>query len=227
MAIFAVIPVKNLSISKRRLSSVFSPQERSMLTLAMLQDVLKALQQSVVDEIVVIGNDDVVKRMADKFGAFYIEANQDGLNPAIEEAVRWCVREQADWVLVLPADIPLLTSNDVNQIIELGVSTASMVLSPSNDGGTNALFQSTPTLVSACFGPKSFAAHVEEAHCKGVKVRFYSSLNIGNDIDCAEDFKKLLVVKNSTLCREVLEQISLRNLKVSEYLKGNSSISER
>jgi 2-phospho-L-lactate guanylyltransferase (CobY/MobA/RfbA family) len=100
MAIFAVIPVKNLSISKKRLSSVFSPQERSMLTLAMLQDVLKALQQSVVDDIVVIGNDDVVERMADKFGAFYIEANQDGLNPAIEEAVDWCVREQADWVLV-------------------------------------------------------------------------------------------------------------------------------
>jgi 2-phospho-L-lactate guanylyltransferase len=227
MSVFAVVPVKNLSISKRRLSSVFSPQERSLLTLAMLQDVLKALQQSVVDDIVVIGNDDVVKGMADKFGAFYIEANQDGLNPAIEEAVGWCVREQADWVLVLPADIPLLTSNDVNQIVELGVSAASMVLSPSNDGGTNALFQSIPTLVSACFGPKSFAAHVEEAHRKGVKVRFYSSLNIGNDIDCAEDFKKLLVVKNSTLCREVLEQISLRNLKVSEYLKGNSSISER
>jgi 2-phospho-L-lactate guanylyltransferase (CobY/MobA/RfbA family) len=126
----------------------------------------------------------------------------------------------------LPADIPLLTSNDVNQIIELGVNAASMVLSPSNDGGTNALFQSTPTLVSACFGPKSFAAHVDEAHCKGVKVRFYSSLNIGNDIDCAEDFKKLFVVKNSTLCLEVLEQISSRNLKVSEYFKGNSSISE-
>jgi 2-phospho-L-lactate/phosphoenolpyruvate guanylyltransferase len=227
MAVFAVVPVKNLSISKRRLSSVFTPQERSLLTLAMLQDVLKALQQSVVDDVVVIGNDDVVKGMADKFGAFYLEANQDGLNPAIEEAVDWCVREQADWVLILPADIPLLTSNDVNQIVELGVSAASMVLSPSNDGGTNALFQSTPTLVSACFGPKSFAAHVEEAHCKGVKVRFYSSLNIGNDIDCAEDFKKLFVVKNSTLCREVLEQISSRNLKVSEYLKGNSSISER
>lgn len=135
MSVFAVVPVKNLSKSKRRLSSVFSPQERSLLTLAMLQDVLKALQQSIVDDIVVIGNDDVVKGMADKFGAFYIEANQDGLNPAIEEAVCWCIREQADWVLVLPADIPLLTSNDVNQIVELGVSAASMVLSPSNDGG--------------------------------------------------------------------------------------------
>ncbi len=225
MAIFAVVPVKNLAISKRRLSSVFSPKERSMLTLAMLQDVLKALQQSVIDEIVVIGNDDVVKITADRFGAFYIEASQDGLNPAIEEAITWCVKEQADWVLILPADIPLLAPSDVRQIVDLGVCGSSVVICPSHDGGTNALFQSTPTMVSACFGPESFAAHVEEAHCKGIKVRFYSSLNIGNDVDCVEDFKKLLEIKNNTLCREVLEQIITNNQKAFECLKGDSTTS--
>lgn len=221
MAVFAVIPVKNLSISKRRLSSVFSPQERSLLTLAMLQDVLLALQHSVVDEIVVIGTDDIIKSMADKFGAFYLHTNQDGLNLAIEEAINWCEREQADWILVLPADIPLLAPVDINQIVELGVTASSLVISPSHDGGTNALFQSTPTTVSACFGPKSFEAHVQQARCKGANVRFYSSLNVSNDVDCAEDFKKLFEVKNNTLCREVLERIVSLNEKAYECLKGN------
>jgi 2-phospho-L-lactate guanylyltransferase len=219
MAVFAVVPVKNLEVSKKRLSVVLSPQERSLLSLAMLQDVLRALQQSVVDEIVVIGNDTIVQGMADKFGAFYLVASQDGLNSAIEEAVAWCVAENADWVLVLPADMPLLLPSDVNQIVELGISGASVVLSPSPDGGTNALFQSTPPLVKACFGPKSFAAHVEEAQCQGVNLRFYSSLNIAHDIDSADDLKKLLEIENNTLSREALEQISLRNLTVGEFLK--------
>jgi 2-phospho-L-lactate guanylyltransferase len=222
MAVFAIIPVKNLEFSKKRLSVVLSPQERSLLTLAMLEDVLKALQLSVVDEIVVIGNDAKVQCIADRYGAFYLTASQDGLNSAIEQAVAWCVNEDAGWVLILPADMPLLEPADVNQIVELGISGASVVLSPSPDGGTNALFQSTPTLVRACFGPKSFAAHIQEACFRGAKIRFYGSLNIAHDIDSAEDLKKLFEVENNTLSKDVLEQIMLRNQVARNYIESKA-----
>ena len=217
MAVFAVVPVKNLEASKRRLSTLFSPQERSLLTLAMLEDVLRALQASDLDEIVVIGSDCAIQRMADRFGVCYLEASQDGLNSALIEAAAWCMGEQADWVLVLPADIPLLRPVDVNQIIEMGVSASSVVLSPSHDGGTNALFQSTPTLVEPHFGPASFGAHIEQVHHKDSKVRFYGSLNILHDIDSAQDLKKVLEIENNTLCREALEQIISRNQAAHEY----------
>ncbi|NLE04091.1 MAG: 2-phospho-L-lactate guanylyltransferase, partial [Crenarchaeota archaeon] len=67
MSVFAVIPVKSLLGSKRRLSDVFSNQERSLLTLAMLEDVLRALHASIVDEIVIVGSDSAIQRMADRF----------------------------------------------------------------------------------------------------------------------------------------------------------------
>ena len=51
----------------------------------MLEDVLRSLQASAVDEIVVIGGDDIVQRMADRFGVLYLTASQDGLNPAIRK----------------------------------------------------------------------------------------------------------------------------------------------
>jgi 2-phospho-L-lactate guanylyltransferase (CobY/MobA/RfbA family) len=67
LTLYAVVPVKKLGVSKRRLSTVFTPQERKQLTLAMLEDVLAALKASAVDKILVIGEDPRVQRRATEF----------------------------------------------------------------------------------------------------------------------------------------------------------------
>ena len=120
MVVFAIVPVKRLGVSKRRLSKFLSSQERKLLTIAMLEDVLKALKSSIVPEIVVVSSDPNVRVIADKFGVSFFSPSHNGLNPAVEEATAWCMRNQADSVLVVPADIPLLSSADVNKIVELG-----------------------------------------------------------------------------------------------------------
>src|SRR5208283_379288 len=174
MFVYAVVPVKSLGASKNRLSSVLSPQERRQLTLAMLEDVLSALQTSVVDDTVVVSNDLTVHDVVGKFGAMYLAQKTSGLNSAIEEATEWCLQEGAEAVLVLPADIPLLSPADVDRIVKLGnYEKQTVVLSPSYDGGTNSLFQSPLNLIRVCFGPRSFAKHIKEAQNKGVCVRFY------------------------------------------------------
>jgi 2-phospho-L-lactate guanylyltransferase len=211
MAVYAVIPVKNLAVSKRRLSAVFTPQERSQLTLAMIEDVLHALQSSMVDETVVVGEDSQVQRVAEKLGATYLSATEAGLNPAIEEATSWCMQRGAASVLVLPADIPLLTSKDVNRLLELGAGGGTVVLSPSQNGGTNALLRSPPKLIPACFGPKSFIKHMKEAYAKGVNVKLYYSAGTALDVDSAEDLKKLSEIENTTNSRRILEQIRLKS----------------
>src|SRR5208283_6179532 len=116
MLVYAVVPVKSLRASKKRLSSVLSPQERGQLTLAMLEDVLSALQTSTVNDIVVVSNDLRVHELAGKFGAKYLTQKTSGLNSAVEEAAEWCVRQGAEAILVLPADIPLLSPEEVDRI---------------------------------------------------------------------------------------------------------------
>ena len=69
MYVYAVVPVKSLGASKKRLSPVLSPQERGQLTLAMLEDVLSALQTSIVNDTVVVSDDLDVHDIAGKFGA--------------------------------------------------------------------------------------------------------------------------------------------------------------
>jgi len=211
MFVCAVVPIKCLDTSKKRLSSVLNPQERKELTLAMLEDVLRALQTSTVDKTIVVSNDFTVLNFAHKFGAAYLAQKTSGLNSAIEEATEWCVQEGAEAVLVLPADIPLLSSADVDRIVELGgnCEEQTVVLSPSYDGGTNALFQSPPNLICVCFGPRSFLKHIKEAQSKGVCVRLHYSTSVATDIDSAEDLSRLLKTESNTACRRVLGQFNL------------------
>ena len=192
VVVYAIVPVKRLGVSKRRLSKFLSPQERKFLTIAMLEDVLRALKSSTVNEIVVVSSDTNVSMVADKFGVSFFSPSHNGLNPAIEEATAWCMRNQADSVLVVPADIPLLSSADVNKIVELGNCNGStVVLSPSNNCGTNALFQKPPNLLYAQFGCRSFARHFRQAQNKGISIKFHYSTSIALDVDSEEDLLKL------------------------------------
>ena len=116
-------------------------------------------------------------------------------------------------MLILPADIPLVSPKDINKIVALGSDKAfAVVLCPSQNGGTNALFKKPPNLIRACFGPNSFRKHVQEACKKQVNVRFYYSVGTATDIDSVEDLKKLNEIENNTVSKQVLEQIlKLRN----------------
>jgi 2-phospho-L-lactate/phosphoenolpyruvate guanylyltransferase len=218
VAIYAVVPVKNLTVSKLRLSTVFTPQERRQLTLAMLEDVLTALHASVADKIVVVGEDLQVQQMAAKFGAAYLSANGATLNPALEEAASWCVQNGANSILFLPADVPLVNAKDLNRIVELGANGCpAVVLSPSLNWGTNALYQNPPKLIPACFGPRSFLNHIQESYQRCISVRLHFSTGLATDIDSAEDLKKLLEAENRTVCRHVLHQITQNSKKANEF----------
>ena len=206
MVVYAIVPVKRLGVSKRRLSQTLTLQERKALTVAMLEDVLNALKTSVVEKVLVVSNDPKVGSIVEKFGADFFSPLRKGLNCAIEEAFVWCMKNQADSVLVLPSDIPLINSRDINTIVDLGSNVRGVVLVPSRDCGTNAFYQCPPHLIRACFGPESFNRHIQEAYSKDVCVKFYYSLGAGLDIDSGDDLKILLKVQNNTLSKQVLQE---------------------
>ena len=206
--VFAIVPVKRLGVSKRRLSKFLSPKERKFLTIAMLEDVVGALKSSTIHEIVVVSSDPSVRMVADKFEVSFFSPSRNGLNPAIEEAIAWCMQKQADSVLVVPADIPLLSFEAVNKIVELGNCDGStVVLSPSNDGGTNALFLKPPNILFANFGNRSFAKHFKQAQNKGISVKLHYSTSIVLDVDCEEDLLKLFESPIANNSKRFLEEI--------------------
>jgi 2-phospho-L-lactate guanylyltransferase len=210
MFVYAIVAVKGLGTSKKRLSPVLSSHERCQLTLSMLEDVLIALKTSTVDATVVVSNDSTLCDLAKKFNAAYLIQKSSGLNFAVEEATKWCMQNRANAVLILPADIPMLSSVDVNKIIELGTCEEQIVvLSSSYDGGTNALFQSPPNLIPACFGLRSFSRHLKEAYRRGVRVMLYYSPGVAMDIDSAKDLSELQRTQSNTASRRILDHFRI------------------
>jgi 2-phospho-L-lactate/phosphoenolpyruvate guanylyltransferase len=228
MPVFAVVPVKKLADSKRRLSTVFTPHERRVLTLAMLEDVLNTLKVSNVDKIVLIGEDKQVTNVAESFGAVYLEIKGANLNSAIDEASSFCVQEGASSVLVLPSDIPLIDSQDVNRIVQLaGSGGKAVVISPSHNWGTNALCQNPPKLVPACFGSQSFLNHVREAYQRGVSVKLHFSHGLASDIDSAEDLIKLHRAQNGTVTQCSLNKIIAESKIVRDFFEKEITKKEK
>ncbi len=228
MSLYAIVPVKNLDASKRRLATVFTPQERRQLTTAMLEDVLSALKTSIVDQILVVGEDSQVETVAKKFEALFLTANGDGLNQAIEEATAWCIGKGAKSVLILPADLPLVKTKDVNRLVALGTGNCCIVLSPSGNWGTNALYQNPPNAIPVCFGPNSFIEHIRGAFNRNISTRLHFSEGLSLDIDSAEDLKKMFELSNETNCRKVLEEIICNSKKAIDFFeKRNLSLARQ
>ena len=217
--VFAAIPVKAAAKSKTRLSNLFKPWERACLTHAMLRDVLGTVFDSqIFMNVVVISSDPEIQILAGEFGAYTLHEYGGGLNRAVEQVTRWCIRNGADSTLILPSDIPLLTVEDITGLVELGSEWRRVVASPSNDGGTNALLRTPPDVIPSFFGSESFEAHLSAAKAAGVKAEVYRSPSIALDIDSAEDIEHLICEPRETLTKRLIEKLNIRaGLKGVEY----------
>jgi len=217
-AVFVIIPVKRLNNAKSRLSPLLTDDERKQFCLKMLEDVLKTVKSTKgVDQTVVVSNDPEVSHVAKNFDVAYLRERKTGLNEAVSEAVDWCVERRATSVLVLPADIPLVTPADLNRMLDLR-EKASMVISPSRSGkGTNALLLTPPDACPTFYGPCSFQRHLEEASKRGISFQMFRSQRIVLDIDTVEDLKDFIITNGKeTSAHELLDETEVPSKLVYE-----------
>jgi len=205
MSVFTLVPVKKLSETKKRLSSILNAEERRAFALAMLLDVLKAISASSVDKTVLIGSDMDVRRVSLDWEAAFLSDTGEELNQVLQYATDWSVHRGAEAVLVLPADVPLVTSEDIDQIMSLCSDRTSIAVSPSSRGGTNALMRNPPGVMPTYFGPDSSKRHLHEASKLGIRASIYESASLSLDIDLPRDLKLLLKLGEGTGSQHFLE----------------------
>lgn len=195
MSVFAIIPVKKLDVAKSRLSPLLLGNERRQFCLKMLEDVLTAVKATRgVHRTVVVSVDPVVLRVAKSFDLFSLRERQPGLNEAVSEAINWCVQNGAKSTLILPSDIPLVTSADLDRILSLG-GEATMIISPSRSGdGTNALLLNPPNILPTLYGKHSFPRYIKEASRRAIRSRTMKLPRIALDIDTIEDLADFIAL---------------------------------
>jgi len=211
MKLFTLIPVKNFACAKQRLSSILSPEEREALAEAMFRDVLgQTVASRAVAAIFVVTADPRAAGIASSQGAQVIrEKSPRGETKAVCLAMAELKRRGVPSALVIPADIPLLRSADLEFLLERAESYATApafgLLVPSRDhDGTNAVLLSPPDLISPSFGDNSFSRHLSCLRAQGIRYEVVENENIGLDIDKADDLRSLLSQEVAGKTREKL-----------------------
>ncbi len=203
-----LVPVKHLETSKQRLSPLLSPAERFALAEAMLQDVLAALDASRHrGYVALVSGDARAHRLASQYDFEVIDdPNDPGETGAIEMATRAAIERRAEFTLVLPADIPLITTTEVDEIFAAAPPEGT-VLAPSASGrGTNAVLQRPPGLFPLRFGNDSFLPHLAAARATGNPVEVLRLARIGIDIDEPADLADLIAAPGDTRAQRLLEE---------------------
>lgn len=200
-ALWLVVPAKPFDEGKSRLAAALPRAERANLSRRWLTHVLSVAQAwGRFANIAVISRDTEVLALASALGALPIletttgEANASGdeLNEALRQGCRVAQANGAEGVLVLPADLPLLTHTDLDELYELALEGEAVIIAPSRDGGTNALLLRPPHAIDYAFGEQSFARHLSLATAARLPVHVYTSATLALDVDRPEDLRLAL-----------------------------------
>jgi len=192
-ATWVIVPVKALGDAKQRLAAVLPVEARRRLMLVMLHDVLAVLKQvETLGPIVIVSPDPQVARIAEREGLLLLrEARSTGHSAAVVAGLAFAKSHGAMRALTLPADVPLLTADEIRSVIDSEVRGLTIV--PSRDGdGSNAIVFEPLDALTPSFGVGSFARHTAQAAERGIALRTLSLPGIGLDIDSAEDLAELV-----------------------------------
>lgn len=186
--VHVVVAVKGMAHGKHRLGSVLSAEDRRRLVLAMLEDVLSTLRATRgVRDISVLTHD----RSLLSNGLRHIDDDGRGLNAAITHAASVVSRSGVQSMLILPADLPFVTPDDIEVLLLAGESHVAVLAPDAQGSGTNALLLSPPTLVRPRFGQDSCAAHAAAIRAMGASLQIIERPGLACDIDLPTDLAAL------------------------------------
>jgi 2-phospho-L-lactate/phosphoenolpyruvate guanylyltransferase len=165
------------------------PGERASLAREMMDHVLEAVVGSgAMSGVAVISPDEIDLPE----GVTYLRQRRAGLNNLLEEGRHWALEQGAEAVMVVFADLPLLSAADVARIVEMAREPGTVVLAPDrHETGTNVMLARPVSLAQFAFGPGSYARHRELYEEAGAIVRTYVSRGTSLDIDTPGDLSQL------------------------------------
>jgi 2-phospho-L-lactate guanylyltransferase len=192
MTLWAIVPVKPLRRGKSRLAGTLSEDERTRLNQYLLERTLKTLEGlKEIEQVLVVSRDPQALAIARQCGARTVR--EDGapqLNTALMRATVIAQVYATQAVLVLPADLPLLSSDDLLTLIQHANHPPVVVIAPDrHHKGTNALLISPSGLIQYDFGENSFQRHCERARKAGARLEIVDLPSLSLDLDLPEDLE--------------------------------------
>jgi 2-phospho-L-lactate guanylyltransferase len=194
MTLWAIVPVKPLRRGKSRLAAVLTEDERADLNRRLLTHTLDTLMAlSEIEHVLVVSRDPAALALAHNRGARTIhEYGAPRLNVALERATVLARSYATRGVLVLPADLPLITPEDIRLMLARIQEPPVVVVVPDRHRqGTNALIVCPAGLIEYQFGEGSFERHCTLARQAGARLEICELPSLALDMDLPEDLDQV------------------------------------
>ena len=190
-----LLPVKDLRNAKKRLTGVLTPEERFALAGAMLADTMRAVRGvRSAEKVFIVTNYEPAMQLAEENRWEILrEEQQISESHSVDAASKLCEEKGVTGLLRLPLDLPLIQSNDIDELLAVECPSPALVIVPSRDGtGTNAMLRTPPTLFPSHFGNGSFAKHLAEAESVQAQVIVRRNSRLEMDVDDEADLRALV-----------------------------------
>lgn len=224
-SIWCLLPVKRLKHAKRRLACVLEPEERAGFAQTMALDVFAAAGgASELAGIAVITADAVIARLARREGFRVIADDAEaGFRAAASAGARALAGSGARGILVLPADIPLATADDVDALLcrhDRGrdrCGSAVTIVAAAADGGSNALACTPIDVIPFHYGPDSFRRHCRATYAAGIVPRVVVAHRLARDIDRPTDLANFLAHELPTRSHAFIASLAAAKHELRSY----------
>ena len=212
-----LVPVKNLSGAKQRLAAILGQDRRTELAQTMLLDVLEAVagwRQR--PEVGIVTSDPFAIQLALQFHFTVIPDNANsGETDAIETATRFCESRGVDSTLVIPGDIPLIQSSELERLIAAAPEEGSVLVSRRRRKRHECHLAASRSLFPARFGTDSFKPHHAAAQATGKACVVLPLPGIALDIDNPDDLRTLASTPGDTRAQRLVHQWDLADLPLA------------
>jgi 2-phospho-L-lactate guanylyltransferase len=195
----AIIPVKRFGVAKQRLGEALDRRQRAALLGAMLADVVAAVAQAkLVELVIVVTGERRAERIAleqARRAHMQLEVLRDPNDAGHSEAATLgIVRAKAlgaECVVLLPGDCPLLDPAELDAAVGRERAGRVVVVPDRHGTGTNALLMAPPDAIGPAFGPDSCVRHAERGRRAGHAVEVEPLDSLGLDLDTPADLEVL------------------------------------
>lgn len=200
MKTLVVIPMKELGQAKSRLSLALDAHQRERLVLGLFDRTLAFFHSTFpqFDVRILTASAELAVRTHAAGAQVLRENAATGLNAAASRAAQWAVTQDYQRLIIVPADIPVLLREEVEQMLALA-GKYDVVIAEARDGGTNMLLMSPPRDIPFQYGLGSALRHETVARANGLSAKRRYLPFLGHDLDTPDD---CLVLSQKNLWRQ-------------------------
>ena len=191
--LWTIVPVRGLAAGKSRLASMLNRAQRTALNRELLERTLAVISawSGAPQRTIVVSPCARTLALARKAGAVAVSEGKRaaGLNRAVRLAVARAEAQDGLHVLVLPCDLPYLSTDALRALLSASECGKRVVLAPDKAGtGTNAVLVGVGTGFEFAFGPGSLKAHRAAAAGARLTASLVRCDELQLDLDTPEDF---------------------------------------